>query len=97
MSKQYPPQVVAAKLSKRVSKNGNEYLHGYLGQMRVVVLKSNETTDDGAEIYNLIFQQTEDRRPRTDAKPSPAERAKANEPPTETRRSRPMPNDAIPF
>ena len=94
----YGPQVTAFKLRKRVSqRTGNEYLMGFWGQLKVVVLKSNETADDGSEIFNVILQQAEDRRQRTDAKPSSAQRAKANDPPSETRSSRPMPNDAIPF
>ena len=97
MSKDYDPPIVAAKLRKRISKKGAEYLAGYMGLLRVVVLKTNETADDGSDIYNLIFSQAEDRRQRQDTKPSPAERAKVNDPPAETRSSRPMPNDAIPF
>ena len=95
MSRDYDPPIVAARLRKRISKKGAEYLAGYMGLVRVVVLKTNETADDGSEIFNLIFSQAKERR--QDTKPSPAERAKVNEPPTEARSSRPMPNDPIPF
>lgn len=97
---EYQPSLTAFKLRKRVSqRTGNEYLFGFWGQLKVVVLKSSETADDGSEIYNVILQQAEDRRQRQDAKPTPAERSQVNEPLRSSPKSssRPMPNDAIPF
>jgi len=94
---QYGPQLTAFKLRKRVSqRTGNEYLMGFWGQLKVVVLKSNETADDGSEIFNVILQQAEDRRQRQDSKPNRAERARANEP-LAGYSSRPEPNDPLPF
>ena len=92
----YAPSFPLCRLFRKTSKRTEQdYWVGRLGMAKVVLLKSRETADDGGEIWHLMVQQADD-KPK-DAKPSAAERAKANDPPTETRSSRPMPNDAIPF
>ena len=91
------PSITAARLYKRTSQKGATYFTGRLGLLKVALLKSTDTTDDGCETRNLVYQQT-DEKPRQDNKPTREERAKANEPlGSPPRSSRPMPNDAIPY
>jgi len=92
----YGPSLTALKLYKRTSQKGTTYFTGRMGMLKVALLKSSETTDDGCEIWNLVFQQAEE-KPRQDSKPSREARAMANEPLPERRSSRPAPNDPIPF
>jgi hypothetical protein len=93
----YGPSLTALRLYKRTSQKGTTYFTGRMGLLKVALLKSNETTDDGCEIWNLVYQQV-DEKSRQDSKPTREERAKANEPlKSPPMSSRPMPNDAIPF
>jgi hypothetical protein len=55
--KDYGPSVPLARLYERVSKSGNHYLTGRLGAAKLTVLKSNETTDDGVPICNVLVQE----------------------------------------
>jgi hypothetical protein len=94
---EYGPSLTALKLYKRTSQKGTTYFTGRMGRLKVALLKSNETTDDGFEIWNLVYQQA-DEKPRQDNKPTREERARANEPLGSPPKScRPMSNDAIPF
>lgn len=95
MSDNYGPSLTALKLYKRTSQKGTTYFTGRMAMLKVALLKSSETTDDGCEIWNLVFQQAEEKS-RQDSKPSRQTLAKANEP-LEARSSRPAPNDSIPF
>ena len=96
----YGPSLTAFKLYKKTSAKGSTYFVGRQGLLKVALLKSSDTADDGNEIWNLVYQQAEE-RPRQDAKPTRDERAKANEPskdpPPSNSSGRPMPNDEIPF
>jgi hypothetical protein len=96
----YGHNITAVRLYKKTSAKGSTYFVGRMGMVKVALLKSNDTADDGGEVWNLVYQQAEE-RPRQDAKPTRDERAKANEPPRDPMPSnpsgRPMPNDAIPF
>lgn len=94
----YGPSFPLCRLFKKTSKRTEQdYFVGRLGMTKVVLLKSRETADDGGEIWHLMVQQAED-KPRQDSKPSPAERARANEPLASDRASsRPIPNDPMPF
>lgn len=56
-SKSYPPSIEIAKLYKRRSARGTEYLVGRLGLAKLVVLPTGETTDDGAEVFKVLMQQ----------------------------------------
>lgn len=91
----YGPSLTALKLYKRTSQKGSTYFTGRMGMLKVALLKSSETTDDGCEIWNLVFQQAEEKT-RQDSKPSRQARAMANEP-LKQRASRAAPNDPIPF
>ena len=93
----YGPSLTALKLYKKTSYKGSTYYVGRMGMVKVALLKSNETADNGDEIWNLVYQQAAD-KPRQDGKPSREDRAKANEPlRSPSTSTRPMPNDAIPF
>lgn len=97
-TEQYGPQLTAFKLYKKTSKRtGNEYLYGRWGALKVIILRSSETTDDGGEIFNVVLQQADDKpRQQRDSKPSRTERSRVNEP-LGGYSSRSEPNDAIPF
>src|SRR5262245_20840176 len=53
----YPPSFQAARLYRKISASGNTYFTGRWGGARVTLLKSNETADDGAEIWNLMLAE----------------------------------------
>ncbi len=53
----YQPGLVAARLYKRTSAKGNEYFSGRLGGVSIALLKSRETTDEGGEIWELMFSE----------------------------------------
>jgi hypothetical protein len=93
---EYGPSLTALKLYKRTSQKGTTYFTGRMGLLKVALLKSSETTDDGCEIWNLVLQQAEEKT-RQDSKPSRQTRATANEPLPEARSSRSAPNDPLPF
>ncbi len=95
----YGQSLTALRLYKRTSQKGSTYFTGRMGLLKVALLKSNETTDDGCEIWNLVYQQAEEIRPKQlEGKPTRSERARANEPLVATpRASRPEPNDPLPF
>ena len=88
----------AFKLRKKTStKTRDEYLVGFWGPLKVVVVRSREATADGAELYNVIFHQTEHRQPpRLASRPTRLERARVNEP-LIGRPLLPAPNDPLPF
>lgn len=89
--------LTAFKLRKKVSKHTrDEYFVGFWGPLKVVVVRSVHTADDGSEFYNVIFQQTEEPRPRLAVGPTRSERARVNEP-LDVRPLFPAPNDSLPF
>ena len=93
----YGPSLTALKLYKKISSKGSTYYVGRMGMVKVALLKSDETAENGDEIWNLVYQQAAD-KPRQDGKPSREVRAKANEPlRSPTTSSRSTPNDVIPF
>lgn len=47
----YPPSVTVARLYERVSRKGTHYLAGRLGLASVVLLKTDEVSDDGQPIW----------------------------------------------
>jgi hypothetical protein len=63
--KKYGPSIPITRLFERVSKSGNHYLTGRLGAAKIAVLKSNEITDDGMPIWNVVLSEPPaDKRPR---------------------------------
>ena len=51
------PLMTAARLFERRSAAGNTYFTGRMGGLRVLVLKSRETADDGTVIWSLCLQE----------------------------------------
>jgi hypothetical protein len=56
----FGPSVQIARLYKQTSQSGTTYYRGRLGAARIVMLKSKEVGDDGAEIWNLLVQPAPD-------------------------------------
>jgi hypothetical protein len=52
-----PPSFTLTRLYRKKSEKGNTYFTGRLGGARLVLLKSNDTSDDGAEIWNLLISE----------------------------------------
>jgi hypothetical protein len=95
----YAPSFPLCRLYRKTSKRTEQdYWVGRLGMAKVVLLKARETADDGGEIWHLMVQQADDKSRQQDSKPSPEDRAKANDPlPSDRTSSRSMPNDPLPF
>lgn len=55
----YGPSVKVARLYECQSKTGSTYYRGRMGMANVVLLKSNETSDSGQPIWNLLMQEAE--------------------------------------
>ena len=53
----HAPTFQAAKLYRKVSASGNEYLAGRMGGVKVALLKSNDAAEDGSEIWSLMFSE----------------------------------------
>ena len=53
----HAPSFTAAKLYRKQSKTGGTYFTGRLGGVKVALIKSNETADDGGEIWSLLFSE----------------------------------------
>ena len=51
------PMLTATRLFEKRSAAGNTYFTGRMGGLRVLVLKSRETADDGTPIWSLCFQE----------------------------------------
>jgi hypothetical protein len=54
-AERFPPSIVAAKLYERTSAKGNPYLTGRLGVLRVALLKTQDTDDEGHAIWEMRF------------------------------------------
>jgi len=64
----YNPSVKIARLYECTSKSGSTYYRGRMGAANVVLLKSNETSDSGQAIWDLLVQEVErkqDYQPQT--------------------------------
>jgi hypothetical protein len=58
MSNGYPQSFTLTRLYRKKSeKTGATYFTGRLANARVVLLKSKDTSDDGAEIWNLLISE----------------------------------------
>lgn len=57
MSTDYGPSFRACNLYRRKSQNGSTYFAGRWGGVRVSVVKSAKTTDDGTEIWSLLMSE----------------------------------------
>ena len=52
-----PPSFQLTRLFRKKSEKGATYFAGRLGNARLVLLKSSDTGDDGAEIWNLLISE----------------------------------------
>jgi hypothetical protein len=89
----YGPSVPLCRLYERVSKNGNPYLTGRLGAAKIAVLKSNEVSDDGVPIWNVVLSEAA-------AKPQGERvgtRTVRTEPDADHSRRQPLADDPVPF
>lgn len=66
MADKFAPGFTAAKLYRKTSKTGATYFAGRLGGVKVALLKSKDTADDGGEIWNLVFSEAAPYAPKTD-------------------------------
>src|SRR5262245_16901869 len=53
----YPPSFPVCKLYKKTSAKGNTYFVGRWGGARITLLQSDETTEDGSEVWHLMMSQ----------------------------------------
>ena len=53
----YAPGFVAAKLYRKSSKTGTVYFTSRRGGVKVALLKSRETAQNGDEIWHLMFSE----------------------------------------
>jgi hypothetical protein len=91
----HPPSFPLTRLFRKKSEKGNTYFTGRLAGARLVLLKSNDTSDDGGEIWTLLISEASKRD---------NEAAQRQEPPSgQTERpaarswQKPLDDDAIPF
>ena len=52
-----PPSVLLTKLYRKQSKTGSTYFVGRLAAARVVLVKSKDLADEGAEIWQLLLSE----------------------------------------
>lgn len=71
----YGPKLAAARLYEKRSAKGNTYFTGRWGALRVAVLKTAETGDDGSPIWSLVLSEA----PTVQAPPAPASTAGTGE------------------
>ena len=88
MSNDWAPSFRAARLFRKTSQKGSVYFVGRLGGVRVTLLKSRDTADDGSEIWNLMFAEAPAPREAGD---TPA-RGEPNARPENPPRARPEPS-----
>jgi hypothetical protein len=68
----YAPSFTAAKLYRKTSAKGSTYYVGRLGGAKVTLLKSNETAENGDEVWSLMLSEAAPYQPKGDAKPHEA-------------------------
>jgi hypothetical protein len=57
----YGPSLKAFRLYKKTSAKGTVYFSGRSGNLKIVVLKSKDTADDGTEIWDVLYSQAQER------------------------------------
>jgi hypothetical protein len=101
-AERFPPSIVAAKLYERTSAKGNPYLTGRLGVLRVALLKTQDTDDEGHAIWEMRFSAASARSTQPKTKTSSREPV----PQTDGQHAQPRPpqsgfnkslDDEIPF
>jgi hypothetical protein len=91
MANDYGPSIRVTKLYRKTSKNGATYFAGRWGGAKVALLKTNETGNDGEEIWNLVLSEAPAYKP--DEKPAVS--APSGAPARYVPRT--LDDDAIPF
>lgn len=79
----YPPSVTVGKLYERTSAQGNQYITGFFGSMKLTLLRSKDADAEGNPIWNLVIAAA----PPRSSEPAKARKADA-ERPRDTDRSR---------
>lgn len=54
-SDRFPPSISVTRLYERTSAKGNPYMTGRMGGVKIAVLKTNETDNEGHPIWELKF------------------------------------------
>lgn len=91
-SERFPPSISVAKLYERTSQRGRSYMTGRMGSVKIAVLKTDETSDDGNPIWEMKFSAAPPRKDRpTGADLVPAEQSGFG------RNVRPLREDEIPY
>ena len=91
----YGPSIKIARIYELESRNCNRYFAGRLGYAKLVILKSDKTSDDGTPIWDVLLQQA----PRTGLTTEHVAKAKHTAPAKPAGRDNvnaPL-NDEIPF
>jgi hypothetical protein len=93
----YGPSFKAANLYRKTSAKGATYFVGRMGGVKVALLKSSHTADNGDEIWSLMLSEAQPYQPRDDAKAqSQAPQPTPSEAPRGYDRAS-GPDDEIPF
>ena len=94
----YPASFPACKLYKKTSQRGNTYFVGRWGGARVTLLLSDETAEDGGEIWNLMLSEAPAKREAQGRLPLSGSAKRDVAKPLDTDRPARRPAaDAIPF
>lgn len=79
----YGPSFAAAKLYRKKSAKGTTYFVGRMGGVKVALVKSRETAENGDEIWSLMFseaqQKPKDKAPQTDHQRPPDDAPRATQ------------------
>ena len=60
----HAPSFTAARLYKKTSSKGGVYFAGRMGGVKVALLKSKDTAENGDEIWNLVFSEAAPYQPK---------------------------------
>ena len=91
-SERFPPSITVAKLYERTSQRGRSYMTGRMGGVKIAVLKTDETGDDGHPIWEMKFSAAPPRKDRpAGADVAPAEQSGFG------RNARSLREDEIPY
>jgi hypothetical protein len=90
------PSFQLTRLFRKKSAQGATYFAGRLGNARLVLLKSNDTGDDGAEVWNLLISEAPKRDNEAGQRQEPPNSIKPERQETTRSWQRPL-DDEIPF
>lgn len=71
---EFPPSVNVGKLYERTSAQGNQYITGFFGSMKITLLKSKDADAEGNPIWNLVIAAAPPRGDQVKARKAEAER-----------------------